>query len=514
MLTILIVDDEELVLKTLRNTIPWEENGFEIIGEASNVTEALKVYDATKPDIVITDVRMGESNGLSLVKELRERGEKVEIIILSGYNEFEYVQQALANKVVAYILKPFTNEEILNVLNDVKKNIETHKENARIIDNYIAQQENTTLMDIFNGNIPVAIVEAELEKLNIKIPKGNFMVSVIRIDKSGEEFSTSRNLSDIIDYMIGRNKCFILKHSINTNTIVLLMFVRDQHEISIADKLIEKIYDTHKNDNVGNIYIGVSGIFRNVSKLSVAYSQANQALESSLFCGSSKIVYYTDIVNSKSISPVLTIADFNEILQSVKTDGREANLILDKFFDNILTKPLVDTMDIKYTILDLYIFLTKAIIKDAVATEAIFGRRVHPMAEVWQLETINGIKVWIKDIVNALCDAKMFIVSDSYSNIVQRTVEYIMSNYYEQISVEEIANKLYVSAGHLMRVFKKETGKTFVEYLMEYRISIAKSLLMKGEYRIYEVANMVGYKDSKYFCRIYKKLTNTSPSNK
>ena len=195
MLKVLIVDDEYWVRLGLRETIPWAKHGFEIVGEAGDADSAYAQYSKLSPDIVITDIKMDESNGLDFIGKVRDISNNVQIIILSGYQEFEYAKKALKYDVIAYLLKPIQNDELLDAILLAKEKIEiTRRLDDKLLgfDNQMAFLRNDFLLDILKKKIkPSEEWNRKCRLYGITFPSSPYTVAAISID-------TAKNISETL----------------------------------------------------------------------------------------------------------------------------------------------------------------------------------------------------------------------------------------------------------------------------------------------------------------------------
>lgn len=512
MLKVLIVDDEPIVRRGIKDTIAWHEYGFEIVGEAADGEEALEQIDLLCPDIIITDICMEAYDGLRLISNLRSTKPDIEIIILSGYEKFEYAKKAIESNVFAYLLKPIKNQDLIAVMLSLKDKIEEKNKTKKAVTAYEIQMQNHYLLSLISQE---GEEHAAAEK-EISLPKEKYLVATIQIDnyfKLGNEFNAVyETLKNTIYYNISIDSHFILHCETEKNNIVLLIFENYYANNSSIDGFLKNIMSQFLAATDCTITIGASGICRSVGFIRRAYLHSKKALEQKAVHGHNRIIYYTDIMPSSEEIPVLSSEEINMVVSAIITqDQTKAEHVLNDYFDSLTHFKNVDINMVKNRTIELAILIIYTIIKNIDVMNILFGRVVYPAAEVWQLETLTEIKAWIFDIIHAIFARPEIVIAYQYSSLVRQAIFYIMSNYAKQATVNSAAEQLFVSPSHLMRLFKSETGKTFNEYLTEYRISVAKHLLENENLSISEVARRVGYTDSKYFSKIYKKLTECTP---
>lgn len=511
MLKIFIVDDEPIVREGIKNTIAWHEYGFEIVGEAADGAEALEQIEQVCPDIVITDICMEAYDGLRLISELRSAKPDIEIIILSGYEKFEYAKKAIESNVFSYLLKPIKNEDLIANMLALKDKIEEKNRTKKAVSTYQSQIQNRYLLRLISQDEEDPAPEKE-----IALPKEKYLIATVAIDhqlKLGDKFSdVYEALKKTIYYNISIEPHFILHCETEKNNIVLLIFENFYANSSSISAFFKNIMNQFSAVTGNTITIGVSGICHSMEFIRRAYLHSKNALEQKAVQGYNRVIYYTDTIQTDEKVPVLSSEEINAVISAIVTqDQTKAEQILNNYFNSVTQLKTIDINILKNIIIELATLIIHKVIKNIDAMNLLFNRVVYPAAEIWQLETVTEIKAWIFDVIHAVFAHPEVMIAHQYSSLVRQAIFYIMSDYAKQITVNSAAEQLFISSSHLMRLFKKETGKTFNEYLTDYRISLAKHFLENENLSISEVAARVGYTDSKYFSKIYKKLTGCTP---
>ncbi|MEG1441556.1 MAG: helix-turn-helix transcriptional regulator, partial [Oscillospiraceae bacterium] len=204
----------------------------------------------------------------------------------------------------------------------------------------------------------------------------------------------------------------------------------------------------------------------------------------------------------------------NLIIKSVKdADYKNTMLVVDKFFSQVYEKENVDIKSLKNIVSEMMVMVMRSIFKSSQTSINIFGRDVQPYAELQNMETILQIETFVKDFFNKLFEDPNLYLEYTYHPEIQQAINIIMKNYMKPLTVEAVANELLISQYYLMHLFKKEVGKTFNEFLTRRRIDVSIELLMTNKYKIHEICDMIGYKNTNYFAKIFKQLVGVSPKN-
>lgn len=520
MYRVLIADDEELMREGLSATVPWNTYGFEVVGVAKSGEEAVELYDKLKPNLVITDIVMQDMNGLELIAEIKKRNLETEFIIISAYSDFDYVKKALENQVYTYLLKPFNDTEMEKALCGVKDKLMAAeiRNNAQKYGYDKVEVLFKMLYEAEHSKMPAKNISIICKDYNIKLPDNEYIIATIQIDNSTElkEWdSVHIMLLDAIDYYISTSKNYILRSRIDKANIVMLIYLGDDDKgYSYVYSALDAIRNTFHTETGRTVTIGISGVAKSLNMIGRIYHQSVKAVERKVLNENNKIIEYIEY-KSEIITPVLSESEVKDILDGIKStiDTDKALEPLHNYFNMIEKMDNIDIDIVKNSMAELSILAIKTGIKNIQIMKNLFGHTVSPVSEIQSLEFLSDIKRYVLSILYKIYEnreiANMYA---SYSPKVRNAILYIMENYAKDITAETAGKELYISGYHLMHIFKKETGKTFNEYLSEYRIHIACELIRSGKYKIYETGELVGYKNPRHFSKKFKSITGKKPS--
>lgn len=259
------------------------------------------------------------------------------------------------------------------------------------------------------------------------------------------------------------------------------------------------------------VSIGISRSYNDITNISEGYREAKEALFHRATSGDSII----DITNKPAGNlDVLSVSD--EEIDTIVTAIKEVNYsgvfsVLETIFERI--EKSVDLEAIKDTISAMTAMVLRNIFKLSELIVDVFGYPLHPFSEIQKFDTISEIKQWVWNVFNKLFENPNIYLQCTYHPEIQQAIATIMRNYASALTIEVVANDLYISPSYLMFLFKKETGKTFNTYLTEYRVQKAIEFIKTDKYKIYEISTMVGYNDANYFSQIFKRITGKTPKN-
>lgn len=517
----MIVDDEITVRNGLKNSFNWRDMDINIVADAADGEEALQKYEEYKPDIIITDICMSNINGLELISELKSKNNDVEFVILSGYSDFEYAKKALENNVFTYLLKPVRSQDLMDTMTKLKNKIyEKRKMHESAAEYTKAQKERFLNVLLGIKYLSDEKIKVLSDKYNITLPSDRYFVAVAQVDNSNEinEFNSYDMLSDII-YSHFKAKHEIWLCQTAKPNITVIVFCSSLNSENCAYKILSDIKRTFSKKCGFSLTIGVSSVFNSITSIDTANLQAQFAAQQKAFLGYDCIIHYNqaDKVSVKDIitaSMFLTSDEVDSILSGIKTLNHDLIVkALNQYFDRLYKLKNADVSIIKNNICELALLIIRTSAKNVELMEKIFNRIPQPLAEIQRLELIYELRAYIDDLIKCIFSRPEIYISNKYSRLVNQTISYIMLNYHLPITIDLITKKLHTSRTPLLRLFKRETGKTFNDFLREYRIKIAEDLIKSGNYKIYEVSSRVGYQDVKYFSKIFKKITGYSPSD-
>lgn len=531
MFKVLIVDDEIIARIGIKSLISWHEHGLELVGECENGKKAYDMAKELLPDIIITDVKMPVMNGIDLIKTLKAEGMNFKFIMLSSYDDFEFVKEAMKLGADDYILKlQVKPEELIKVLDNICKKIEQERtEKSRNIniqkqihDNISALREKF-LKDLICGNVlNKNDIEKYLKEYNIALPHNNLVCLVVRIDSM--EIYDSYTNDDIYIFrssIINIMEEIVLNYGIgyacygepHLYTVICSVGIDDSAG-SLSDSIHQMAKDMKeflKNSMNLTVSIGLSDIHLNHTDINLAYREAWEAIGDSFAYPAGSIIVYRDIKGPNSSHKGIPLEEeLNELENSLKAYSLSG---IQKAFDNLVQR-IVESNNVSKKhingICHVLIFVVNVFIKNNNLTpEEIWGKDENPYNQVGHLKSLNDFADWIKKINNRIVT---IINQEKESNvIILRAKQFINKHFCENISLEVVSEHLSLSPSYFSSLFSRATGESFIDYVTNLRIGLAKELIKSAKYKVYEISEMVGYDNPHYFSRIFKKVVGVSP---
>jgi two-component system response regulator YesN len=532
MFKVVIIDDEALVRVGLKSIIDWNEQGCELIGEASNGQAGYDLIISNKPDIVITDIKMPVMDGLKMIKSLTEQNIRPKFIILSSYDDFNLARQAMKYGVEEYLIKlelePDAFIGILNrikerIINDYKKRNEEYKLEKHIRAGKYAMREEVMKKIIGKALVDRSDIKAELEEIQIKLSEDNISCLVIKIKDCGklesyEEADLNLLECSILNILDEIANDFFISYSfkLNIKEYAVVFSESSNEENSDMNRKIEDMTQRlvlmlKQYFNI-DVVIGVSGVNVGLEGIGKAYFQSTKALQQSFYNGDKKVIYYSRLSLDQNIKKNSNIHELGDnLLKYIEIKDIEAIEVTFENIVDLLTKEKL-TKDSAYDICAKIAYLIMTVVeKDEKSIKEIFGDDKSIFEKIVKLESIQDIILWLRRLKQSLCSFLMSKDNNCNNKIISQAKRYIIENLSKQISLQEAANILNMSSGYLSTIFKQTTGVSFIDYVTEARIDEAKRLLKESNLKIYQIAQMTGYENAYYFSKVFKKITGMTP---
>jgi two-component system response regulator YesN len=521
MYKIMIVEDEWLVMQGLKMTIPWEDMRCTIIGEAADGVTGLEMMSVEQPDILLTDIRMPAMDGIQLAESVASLWPNVKIIFLTGFDDFSNAQKAVKLGAADFILKPTNSDELIRVIEcitsklDEEHRLQSLQEKVEL--RYSWEQPlilEKMIYDLLHDYAGTMEKEWLLEYGAEAGSNGAYVdgfppyrVMLLQMDglyAGGLEEGRLRE--KLKEQAVDMSMLPIVRIQENRFALVVNRFV-DRERMEETLKHLTKMLPQYAEGYV----ISVSDVFASIDFLSVAYQQSMKALYQTVFLGREKMIWFDDVVEDQEKNDVsLNLSE--EMIDLVKwgnpvsirektgiwykhllyryTDGLEARRLYFQFMVTLYSILLRDT-ELRGIVLDSSFLLASA-------------ERVEEPLELSLNHLNTTLTEWNRQFTEQ---------SDPDKKSGFEEIEaFIQTRYSEDITLQGIAEKYHMSESYFSRLFKKQVGTSFLEYITLIRVRQAKSLLTNPRLKIYEVSMQVGYQDSRYFSQIFRKYTGETPT--
>lgn len=508
MTTILLADDDILTLNRITGLLNWNEHGYEIIGKAMNGTDCLHLTEQLKPDILILDIDMPGRNGIEVTKILKEKNSPVKILILSNYDNFSFVRDAMKNNACDYLLKhQIEGSLLLDKLNEIRELLKREGQE---------KSQYSFLSDMAYREYFRYCLETEPpfpDKFADESRHFSSHTSVLGVMQITNfilvtHFSSQMNREKLVNSLLNlSNNLFdTLKNGLMIYMDYGQFAVLFRFEQEVSSQKILSEASSHMRLLVSNIQklFGltaiweISDIIQTPERFRSSYYQVVEVLEKQPIVPSSREQSSNslDIMTEKAFMDALSHADF-----------AKAEALLEEVFKN--HKSLEDT--IPQPLIE-HLLQIGVRFQKSQHSELLHDKDTH--LQSLNFSTMNGQQTceFILDYFRKIIHASVAKETLHYSSHVKQAIRFIRENYHKDISLSIIAEELNVSGTHLSHLFKKETGISLIDYLTDFRIERAKLLLQNSDLELKEIAEKTGFRGYNYFLRVYKERTGHTPS--
>ena len=540
MLKIFLAEDEVVVRETIKRMIPWEELGFELVGEAADGEMALPLLLRQQPDLLITDIKMPFMDGLTLARLAKKEIPGLKVVILSGYDDFNYAKQAIGIGVEDYLLKPITKNALIERLSEIRSRYEhekTQKEYYEKFQREMQAYEKNSSRDFFEalvgGSMDMMEVYKRAEKLGLDIVAEAYNVLIFTMncdeDFSGQrdEYSSweAESLELLENFFAGHSSAMLFRSNIFSYS-VLLKGQRETIEENTRACVDEIRKILSRQDGRREWFLAVGQSVERLSQIQKSYHTASRAF-SQRYLYDENILYYDEMETMEYPGGQAETED-NAYLQKVDVNALNP-AILQKFLSNGLQEETENFVkDYFYAIgqepMESLVFRNYVILNVRFSVISFIKGLGCDTNEMESADTEEVLAESGKNMESAIAYAKKMIsqaigIRDQNSgnknrSILKTAVDFIDSHYMdEEISLNTVANVANVSSNHFSALFSQNMGQTFIEYLTTLRMNKAKELLRCTGMRSSEIAGEIGYKDAHYFSYLFKKTQGMTPSD-
>lgn len=531
MLKVFLVEDEIIVREGIKNNINWRAEGFEFVGEASDGELAYPLIQKERPDILITDIKMPFMDGLELSRLVRQEMPDIKIIILSGYDEFEYAKEAISIGITDYLVKPIAGAKLLDAVRKVGKMIEEEQQQKLFLRTFEKERlENIQLgrqklfRNLASGKKTVSELLKEGREVGLDLAANRYNIVLLQIFFGGEVEGYSEEENEA-EQAIGAmteslEGVFMVELGLEGWAFIIKETDEKRRLEQILDDFLERLQNVIRSYTGIEYFAGVGRAVGRLSELNRCFEEANRAFAYRYMKNRNQIVYSGEAPENSSVNGNLNLSALNvekmdrknvEQFLKIGLKGEVCHFI-DEYFASLGEKNIQSLLLRQYVTMDMY-FAAVAMLEQIGCESGELIERCgdfQTMANVFS--TVVQTKRYLQELFETAIELRETVSRKKYSSLLKDARNYIRQHFdNEAISLNTVAASVNLSPNHFSTIFSQETGQTFIEYLTYVRMEKAKELLRSSTMKTAEIAYAVGYKDSHYFSYLFKKTQECTP---
>ena len=533
---IFLVEDEFVIRNGIKNIIEWEKEGYEFVGEASDGELAYPMILKERPDILITDIKMPFMDGLELSRLVRRELPDIKILILSGYNEFDYAKEAIKLGVTDYLLKPISSVRLLEALKEVCQLISQEKEEKELLKRYSEEMKENMEHEkmkffgqMISGELSAGNVIDAGRRYGMNLSAQMYVVILFKIlppfqeqklqeQRLSEKTVEACNMLDEITVKVP----YAYSFQRGVDGWAFLLTAENEEEIQgKTEWFLEKLKGIMQQCGEQKYFGGIGSPVSRIGEVRTSFMEADRAFAARFTHELNQIVSLKDLRGMQGedrleMSSFGEIGHSRELIEKFLNSGtiEEVESFSWAYLDEIPADNLKSTLMRQYITMDIYIVTMSFCEKMEISDEKLHKEAEELKNAMQRIHSLEEIRKYVVRLLSKAIEVRDTVSGRRYSDIILAAQEQIAKTYMsEKISLNTVAASVGMSPSYFSSVFSREVGRTFVEYLTEIRMEKAKELLMCSPMKTSEIGYEVGYTDPHYFSYIFKKTQGCSPKD-
>ncbi|OXS53725.1 hypothetical protein B1A99_29170 [Cohnella sp. CIP 111063] len=527
MLKVIIADDERIQREGIAKHVDWPAYRMQVVGLAEDGLQALELIDKNGVDLLITDIKMPRMHGLELAERAKQFNPQLKILIISGYDDFEYARTAIELKAYAYLLKPIPFNKLNQELDKLSLQIQQEQLQRQALSSLQDQVEESKPVlaeKLFKNMLDGSLTDEErirnkMKTLSIPIPEHGFDTLLLQLDHPSDRPSTDMDtenpladlqfLRQLAQTAVTENQGQLLQTKENEFVVVLYAHGPDERSSTLC--AIRRIRDYLPPADRHALTISVSSRKAKLNQLNEAYRECAHASKQKFYLGKGQDIFYQDSMPEQPLSPQYE-APYESLIQAMEIGHiQQAEQSLDAIFNafantSATPKPVVKAFCFKI-ISDVFRIIHEANEK----VEAVFGEEHAFWGQFQTLDTLPEMREWLKETVASTCRHLHSKRIRKNTTIVGNIIHILETRYAEPLSIDELAKHVHLTPNYISNIFREAVGESIIDYLTKIRMKHAVRLLADESVRIYEVAEQTGYNSTSYFSVVFKNIYGISP---
>ena len=517
MYKLLIVEDEISIANGIANSLPWNEWGFEISGVCANGVEALERIAEEIPDLVLSDIRMPKMDGLELMQYLNREYPDIRIIILSGYNDFEYLQTSIKNGVCEYLLKPTDIDEFENVFRRMKERLDRENEQKQSVEAAKRLKEQEKFNALIRG---YGYDEEQMEEELYSGEEGSFGVLFIcpddvKMDDKKEYYSLGKRVAEVLE----RYRCIEKLHGkffLNYEEMITgVLFLTPEQEDTLG-KSIERMIGYVQGSTDVSISVGVSDFYLDYQMLPQCYQQAVCCARQKTFNGKNHLIMWYKEMQEADFDYYTIAFDSDRIMEGMLEQDREKVAAeLERTLSVFRNRVISDYDYIDRLCLELLFNISRGLLRRSVQMEKVMKEMGCTYSDIYAQDMLEDKRDFLLRLLMKAAEAlkEMKQESRKRSSLAAAIRGIVDSEYASNcMSLEYVAGRVNKNTAYISKIFKNEFECNFSDYVTRKRLEKSRELLKDPALKIYEISESLGWADVSNYIKVFKKRYGMSPN--
>ena len=530
MFKVFLVEDEIVVREGIRKNIQWEQYGFSYAGDAPDGELALPLIRQIQPDLLLTDIKMPFMDGLALSELVRKELPRTKIVIISGYDDFAYAQQAIRMGVEQYLLKPDIKEKMVELLVSLYKKMEAEQQQREYLtmfqreaQEYEAFSRRRFFEQIVTGGLSVSEISETAKSMEIDLNAPGYNILLFSLNSAEYDGSAPEGYTDalallqerVTQYFLSRTELILFRWNITTHAVLVK---------GGAEEIIERTEQCVRDiralcEGAGrevSWHIAYGSPVSRLSALPICFSEASRILSYRYLCPQEHVLTEDSIRSIRNQRGVAAQAGKPEIDQErvrcffASGSAEEIDAFIGQLLQSAGEEGVSVSMFCRYLTMTVYFAAAAYLDSIGCRAESFWPPELRPKDNI---ATPEEARNYMRQIMLHAIRLRDRESKKQQKDLLNKAIEFIDECYAEEtISLDKVAQKVNISPNYFSAMFSQEVGQTFVEYLTAMRITEAKRMLRQTEMRSSEIAFAVGFRDSHYFSFVFKKVSGCTPS--
>lgn len=512
---VMIVEDESGIVEGLKFLIHRFMPQCQVETLASDGQDGYRKALSSRPEILLTDVRMPQMDGIEMIRKLREAGLETHYVILSGYAEFEYARSAIQLGVEEYITKPVDEEELCNVLKRIMNIIDSERCLNQRNEQMNDQVREYMLRDFLDGKFAGGEeARSKLVQVGLPVDCKSYLCIMLEKDvdsRADRDFFCGEIKELIIQYIDFCKEQIVISYSENL-AVAILFLSREIESRSIRNRVgIIRLALAEKMDCT--VTAGIGMLHYQPEGIRESFEEARCTINYKLIKGLDSCITFEQIKDIDSGSEWISQEDIRMLEKGIdELNDAACRQAIDAIFYKVQREKNLSMEQLQTLSLNILLVGLRKVPFIQFQMNEYMGRNIFSLENISKFQTIEQLKNWILNTLQGMNELMLKESLPTKRDIIEEAKAYIKKNFNRDISLNDISDRFFINPYYFSQLFKKKTGDTYQNYLIELRISRAKKLLEETDLKIYEICSMVGYSDTNHFNKVFERSVGMKPS--